>query len=308
MYSSVRESSSAIIGNETITTTIFTVYEHFSGMIYTHGRKNLVDIFKIAPLFEDEGKRNFEGVLITNDGNFKLTIRKFDSEISGILRNHPWMTTDMIAYIAELFNQYTITVPVINSNRNLHIHAPTIVFGSDGGAGFIGAPTRKHCGADGRCVVNWISTGESYAGIKTYHIGTPNGDAAAVKQTPWKIKVVRCNNLGVFSSIDTVVDSLKTRIDEESSSIDSIDVIVGRIVERTNLMCKEHGINLEVFPYVNNEENKLTFVVAQRFKSPYNIFISRGHLLLNSVLDIAKDATSYCRQCCHYSKCVTVTK
>ena len=308
MYSSVRESSSVVIGNETITTVVFTVYEYFSGMLYNHGRKNLVDIFKIAPLFEGEGKRNFEGVTITNDGNFKLTIRKFDSEISGILRNHPWMTTDMIAYIAELFNQYTITGTVINSNRNMHIHAPTINLSGNGSAGFSGGPNRSHVGASRQCVLNWVATGDSYAGIKTYHIGTPNGDATAVKQTPWKIKVERCKNLGLLSSIDVIVDSLKTRIDEESSSIDSIDAIIGRIVERTNLMCKEHGINLEAVPYVNNEENKLTFVVAQRFKSPYNIFISRGHLLSNSILDIAKDATSYCRQCCHYSKCVTVTK
>ena len=158
MYSSVRESSSAIIGNETITTAVFTVYEHFSGMLYTHGRKNLVDIFKIAPLFEGEGKRNFEGVTITNDGNFKLTIRKFDSEISGILRNHPWMTTDMIAYIAELFNQYTITSTVINSNRNTHIHAPTINLSGNGSAGFNGSTNRSHVGASRQCVLNWVAT------------------------------------------------------------------------------------------------------------------------------------------------------
>ena len=112
----------------------------------------------------------------------------------------------------------------------------------------------------------------------------------------------------MFSNIDTIVDSLKTRISVESSSTDSIDAIIGRIVEWTNSVCKEHDVNLEVVPYINNNKNECIFVIAQRFKSTHGIFISRNHLLSNSVLDIARDANIYCRSCRHYSKCVTVVK
>ena len=308
MYSSVRESSTFIANDDTITTMVFTVYEHFSGAIYTHGRSNLIGVFKVKPLFKCQGKCNFEGVVIKNDSNFRIIIRKFDSEISSILRKYPWITTDMITYIAELFNQYMVTGTVINSNQNIHIHAPQVNFGGNGSAGFSGWFNRSHAGADGKCQINWISTGDSYAGIKTYRLGTPNEPKPTVKPVPWKIKVERCNNLTARSNVGAVVDSLKARIDTESSSTDSIDVVVGRIVWQTNMMCKDHGIDLEVFSYVNNEENEIVFVVAQRFKSTYNIFISRNHLLSNSVLDIVKEAKDVCRGCRHRSKCVTVTK